>query len=396
MPTESTAKPPPALAASAVPAAALRSFNPMTRRPPPTVKCLIVDDLEENILALSALLRRDDVELLTARSGPDALEVLLRNDVALAILDVQMPEMDGFQLAELMRGIERTRHVPLIFVTAGNQDEHRQFKGYESGAVDFLYKPVSPQILKNKAEVFFQLGRQKLQLAQELQERTEALRMNELFMAVLGHDLRNPLHSIMVAAQLLQRAGDGANLQQIGERIRSGGRSMQRMIDDMLDMARTRLDRGFALQLEAVDLGAIVERIESEYRSALPSRKIGIVRLGDLNGCWDPERLMRVAWNLIGNALRHGDDGHPITILLDGRDADSVVFTISNGGAIAPELLPHIFDPFRQDDQQGKEGGLGLGLYIVRQIVEAHGGSIDVSSDRHEGTTFRVQLPRAT
>src|SRR5580692_812235 len=110
------------------------------------VKCLLVDDLEENLLALSALLRRDGVEVLQARSGPEALELLLVHDVALAFLDVQMPDMDGFQLAELMRGSERTKQVPIIFVTAGARDTQRLFKGYDSGAVDFLYKPLEPHI----------------------------------------------------------------------------------------------------------------------------------------------------------------------------------------------------------------------------------------------------------
>src|ERR1700727_2866724 len=136
------------------------------------IKCLLVDDLAENLLALSALLARSDVEVLTARSGSEALELLLVHDVALAFLDVQMPDMDGFELAELMRGSERTRHIPLIFVTAGAREKHRQFKGYESGAVDFIYKPIEPHILKNKADVFFQLYRQRVRLAQELKEKS--------------------------------------------------------------------------------------------------------------------------------------------------------------------------------------------------------------------------------
>ena len=148
---------------------------------PTQVKCLLVDDLDENLLALSALLRRDDVQVLQARSGIEALELLLVHDVALAIIDVQMPGMDGFELAELMRGSERTRHVPIILVTAGVRDQHRLFQGYDTGAVDFLYKPIEPRILANKAEVFFQLYRQKQQLMQELAERTETLRLNEMF-----------------------------------------------------------------------------------------------------------------------------------------------------------------------------------------------------------------------
>src|SRR5471030_1850775 len=123
------------------------------------VKCLLVDDREENLIALSALLKWDDVELLTAHSGAEALELLLVHDVALAFLDVQMPDMDGFELAELMRGSERTRQIPIIFVTAAARDQYRLFKGYESGAVDFLYKPIEPHIIESKAEIFFRLHR---------------------------------------------------------------------------------------------------------------------------------------------------------------------------------------------------------------------------------------------
>src|SRR5579864_6650549 len=169
------------------------------------VKCLLVDDLEENLLALSALLARDGVEILTARSGSEALELVLVHDVALAFLDVQMPDMDGFELAELMRGSERTRHIPLIFVTAGARERHRLFKGYESGAVDFIHKPIEPHILKNKADVFFELYRQRRQLAVELNDRTETLRLNEMFSALLAHDLRSPLTAILASARLLER-----------------------------------------------------------------------------------------------------------------------------------------------------------------------------------------------
>src|ERR1700748_1447390 len=153
----------------------------MDTSPLAPIKCLLVDDLEENLLALSALLARRDVEILTARSGSDALELLLVHDVALAFLDVQMPDMDGFELAELMRGSERTRHIPLIFFTPGAAEAHRQFKGYETGAVDLIYKPIEPHILKNKAEVFFELYRQRQLLSRDLKERTETLRWNEMF-----------------------------------------------------------------------------------------------------------------------------------------------------------------------------------------------------------------------
>ena len=133
----------------------------MTRPVPAPVHFLLVDDLEENLLALEGLLRRDGLVLLKARSGPEALELLLTHEVALAFVDVQMPEMDGFELAELMRGTERTRRVPIIFLTAGTPDRQRRFRGYEAGAVDFLTKPIEPHVLCSKADVFFELWRER-------------------------------------------------------------------------------------------------------------------------------------------------------------------------------------------------------------------------------------------
>ena len=173
------------------------------------IKCLLVDDIPENLVALEALLQGEGIEILTAQSGPEALELLLTHtDVALALLDVQMPEMNGFELAELIRGSERTRHIPLIFITAGSREQNWQFRGYESGAVDFLYKPIDPHMLTNKASVFFELQRHKQAQARELEERTAALRVNEMFMAVLSHDLRTPLMSISAAATVIKRQPD--------------------------------------------------------------------------------------------------------------------------------------------------------------------------------------------
>jgi two-component system sensor histidine kinase/response regulator len=370
-----------------------------TRQMQPRVKFLLVDDLEENLLALAALLRRDDVELLQARSGADALELLLVHDVALAFLDVQMPEMDGFELAELMRGSERTRHVPLIFVTAGPRDQHRQFKGYESGAVDFLYKPIDPTVLKNKADVFFQLYRQKQQLMQELHERTETLRLNEMFAAVLGHDLRNPLSAILTGAQLLQRRSDDDVVRQTATRMLSSGKRMSRMIDDMLDLARARLAGGIPISRTHAELGPLLQRVVQEHQAAFPERRIELVYDGDLTGEWDPDRLAQVASNLIGNALQHGEGRDAVEVRLDGTDPAVVVLSVSNAGRIAADVLPHIFDPFRGGQGHlGRREGLGLGLYIAQQIVQAHQGSVDVQSgaDQSDRTIFRVTVPRTS
>src|SRR6202035_3283084 len=176
-------------------------------------------------------------------------------------LDVQMPDMDGFQLAELMRGSERTRHVPIIFVTAGAREAQRVFKGYESGAVDFIYKPIEPHILKNKADVFFQLYRQRQQLAMELNDRTETLRLNEMFTALLAHDLRSPLSAILASAHLLKRRSSEPPALEAAARIVSSGNRMARMIEDMLDLARARLGGGVIRKREPGDFRARVPRV---------------------------------------------------------------------------------------------------------------------------------------
>lgn len=360
------------------------------------VKCLLVDDLPENLLALSALLRQDDeVELLTANSGIEALELLLVHDVALAFLDVQMPDMDGFELAELIRGSERTRHVPLIFVTAGARDQHRLFRGYETGAVDFLYKPIDAQILRNKAGVFFQLYRQKRQLAEQLELRSETLRLNELFVAMLGHDLRNPLTAIVTSASLLQRRSDDPVVQHTAAQMLEGGKRMSRMVEYLLDLTRARLAGGIALQRAPVDLGGVVRQVVDEHLSTAPDSRIEIVASGDLVGDWDADRLAQVASNLIGNALRHGDSAQPVLVELDGAAADSVTMRVINAGTINAVLLPYIFDPFRGSDRvRSVDEGLGLGLYIVQQIVHAHGGTVAAVTAEADRTVFVVRLPR--
>jgi two-component system, sensor histidine kinase and response regulator len=358
------------------------------------VKCLLVDDLEENLLALTALLRREDVEILQARSGAAALELLLAHDVALAFLDVQMPEMDGFELAELMRGSERTRHVPIIFVTAGVRDQYRLFKGYDTGAVDFLYKPIDPHILKSKADVFFQLYRQKQQLARQLEELTETLRLNELFTAVLGHDLRNPLSAILNSANLLERISKDDVVKQSVTRMVNSGKRMSRMIDDMLDLTRARLGGGIPLRRQDAELSQIVQRVIHEVQLSSPEGRFEIRHEGESSGYWDADRLTQVTSNLLGNALEHGDKRDPIDVALNGTRVDRVTLEVTNTGVVPAEVLPHLFDPFRGGQRQlGRREGLGLGLYIVQQIVLAHGGRVDVRTDERR-TTFLVELPR--
>ncbi len=361
------------------------------------VKCLLVDDVAENLVALEALLQGEEVDILKADSGPAALELLLQHeDVALALLDVQMPDMNGFELAELIRGSERTRHIPLIFMTAGAQDQRRQFKGYEAGAVDFLYKPIDPHMLINKARVFFDLQRQKRALAAELQRRTEELYINEMFMAVLGHDLRSPLSAILAGAAMLQRPLEPGRVRELAARSEQAGRRMLSMIEDLLDVTRARQSGGLVMLAAPMDLRQQVERVLQEVRAAHPQRELRLQCAGDLRGAWDEARLGQVLANLLGNAMHHGSADQPVELELDGTAADAVVLRVSNGGQIPPALLPRLFEPFRgRSSTLGEQKGLGLGLFIVHQIVQAHGGRIEVHSADGR-TVFTVWLPRSS
>jgi signal transduction histidine kinase len=354
------------------------------------IKVLVVDDIGENLVALTALLRRDGLELLTARSGAEALELLLVHDVSLALLDVQMPEMDGFETAELMRGAERTKHVPIIFVTAGARDPQRVFKGYDTGAVDFLFKPIDPHILRSKVDVFIELARQRQELA-------EALRLNELFVGILGHDLRNPLGAMTVGVELLaSQLADDKHLGTL-HRMSAAGRRMTEMIEQMLDLTRSRLagGLGFVRSRRRLDLRELVQRTFDELRATHPGRELVVDALGDCATWGDPERLLQLLSNLVGNALVHGIAGTPIHVRVLGGDRDLVI-EVANQGVIPAELLPTMFEPFQGHGRRSSHSaGLGLGLFISHQIATAHGGDITVRSTDGDGTTFIVELPIA-
>jgi two-component system sensor histidine kinase/response regulator len=345
------------------------------------LKILIVDDVPENLVALEALLRREGLEILKARSGSEALELLLVHEVALALLDVQMPELDGLELAELMRGAERTKHVPIVFVTAGSHDPARVFKGYETGAVDFLFKPIDPFMLRSKVDVFLQLARQRRELA-------HALQLNETFVGILGHDLRSPLSAIVAGTEILKYDLTDERHQLVLQRMTSSTRRMREMIDQLLDLTRARLGGGVAISRVPVDARELVLRSIEELRIAHSDREIRFEG-PECSAAGDPVRLLQLFSNLLGNAIVHGAPGTPVTARLTCKDA-AVELQIHNEGAIPPALLATLFEPFRA---RSGTTGLGLGLFIAQEIARAHGGTIFVESSEAAGTTFTVRLP---
>jgi signal transduction histidine kinase len=359
---------------------------------PPTMddaKVLIVDDREENLEVLEALLRAPGIAVLQATSGEAALELLLQHEVALALIDVRMPAMDGFQLAELMRGSERTRRVPIIFVTAGPAESGRIFKGYEAGAVDFLFKPLDPQLLLSKVAVFIELFRQRQQLAAQLVEHKQLVYTAELLIGVLSHDLRGPLSVIVTAGELLRRIdAKDERIGTIASRIASSSKRMTRLIEQLLDFATARLGR-LPIRPQPSNLTELCETAVGEFHHERPGLYWEVQ--GDPVGTWDPDRLLQVLANLIGNAVQHGHPDHPVTVRVEGQLDATVRLEVKNTGTIPPEIRDTIFSPFVRSTDSSR--GAGLGLYIVEQIARAHGGRVSVRCEQGT-TTFIVVLPR--
>ena len=358
------------------------------------IHILVVDDIAQNLVAAEAVLARPGIVILKASSGAQALELLLTHEVALALIDVQMPHMDGFELAELIRGSECTRSIPLIFLTVALRELSYSFRGYEAGAVDFLYKPIDVKALQSKVAVLVQLYQQKRELSAQLDELKHALHLNELFTAVLGHDLRTPLSVVMNGAMLLPMMSDHPKVIVTAQRIESSAKRMGRMVDQLLDLARIRSGT-MELRSSTHDYLALARAIVEEFETAGQAPLVEVSSVGELHGQCDAGLLSQVISNLLNNAITHGEPGAPVQLALDGRDAGSIELRIANRGVIPATLLPTLFEPFQQAGEKRRTGqGLGLGLYTANMFVKAHGGTLELSSTAAQGTLATVRIPR--
>jgi signal transduction histidine kinase len=366
-------------------------------------RILLVDDIEENLVALEALLRRDDADIVTARSGTEALELILQHDFALALVDVQMPEMDGFELAEFMRGTERSKYIPIIFLTAGSGDAQRVFRGYESGAVDFLLKPVDPHILRHKTDTFVGLDQQRKQLAEQFQKLQqseallrEAVQAREDVLAVVSHDIRNFLQAIKGGVQLLGKSQDklsGDVRAAIHGRISSTVDLMGRVIADLLDMASIRSGR-IEVMVRPEVAGNLVNEAVAVHESMAQQKGIRLLAHCEIPTAvvlCDRERILQVLSNLLGNAIKFCRHGDQIQVGMRRVDEQVQASVIDTGPGIASEDLPMVFDAY-WSGANNRRNGTGLGLYITKRIVEAHGGRIWIESDLGKGTTVHFTL----
>jgi signal transduction histidine kinase len=225
-------------------------------------------------------------------------------------------------------------------------------------------------------------------------EQDERDRLRDLFVGVLGHDLRNPLAAITLGAAALLNGGTLGDKDAEGiARIARSADRMTRMIHQLLDFTRTRLGSGMPIARRACDLNAIVRQVIEEAEAAHPGRSIHVQKASDPIGSWDRDRLWQLLSNLVSNALEHGSSGTPVDVYLHDDPTHVEIAVENRGPAIPGDLVPVLFDPFRRGERRGSEG-LGLGLYIAQQIARGHGGDIDITSSEEEGTRFTVRLPR--
>jgi signal transduction histidine kinase len=380
------------------------------------VNILLVDDEERNLDALEVILEDPGYHLLRANEADKALRLLLQHDVAAIVLDIKMPGVSGFELAQLIKGTKKFRQIPIVFLTAYMVGDQDILAGYGAGAVDYLTKPVNPQVLRHKIAVFAELFRKTRALAElnesleaRVQQRTAELESSEAalryanqekdaFLATLAHELRNPLAPLRTGLDILLQGPDPSPAaSKVMAAMNRQLDHMVRLIDDLLDISR--ITRGvLELRKERADLGAIVSQAIETAGPFLDKRRQKVV-VRRACACLveaDTTRVCQIIGNLLHNASKYTPAGGEICVEMARKNGTAIVRVIDAGLGIPPEQLERVFDMFTRIERKAAhvDGGLGIGLSISRRLAELHGGSLSAASGGEgQGATFTVTLP---
>jgi signal transduction histidine kinase len=433
------------------------ALNPCDRDIDPSeVEILLVDDQPSRLLTYEAILLSLGHRLVKANSGVEALQRLMEGRFAVILLDVSMPDMNGFETAQMIHQHPRFESTPIIFVTGVHTSELDRLRGYEVGAVDYVYVPVVPEILRGKVAVLVELHCQRLELRRlndslleanqrldaanrelerekaselaelngrlqeanrelqasnaaltvEITERRraeqallEADRRKDDFLAILAHELRNPLAPMSNAIQILQRIGpQNPELRKLREMIDRQVRHMKRLVDDLLDVSRITQGK-ITLQSEPLELGALVQRAVESNMSVVDAHGHHIevsVPAEPVQVRGDPVRLAQVVSNLVNNAAKFTPNGGRIEVSLTVADRRARISVRDNGIGIEAQYLPHVFELFGQvrNPRPHSHDGLGIGLALVQRLVEMHRGRVEARSGKAgAGSEFVVELP---
>lgn len=405
----------------------INSSNPTQNQP---INILIVDDEVKNLIVLETILECPEYKLHRAETPEQALLALVSEEFALLILDIRMPQMSGFELAQMIKSRKKTASVPIIFLTAYYNEDQNALIGYESGAVDYLHKPVNPTVLRSKVATFAELHRNARKLekannsltleieerrqieeqlrefnqtleqrvAQRTQELRETDRRKDEFLAMLAHELRNPLAPVRNAVQILQvEVPDNPRLTWATEVIDRQVSQMSRLINDLMDVARISQGK-IELKREPVQLEELIQlavetseplinELKQELSVTLPPEPL--VLIGDLT------RLSQVFLNLLNNAAKFSNPGNRIYLTAESTYNEVCIKVKDEGIGIPSEKLASIFDLFAQiHEGPSRYGGLGIGLCLAKKLIELHGGSIEAASEGiSKGSEFTVRLP---
>jgi len=406
-------------------------------------KILIVDDREDNLMSISSLLEPAGYQLVKANSGREALKILLiEYDFALILMDVQMPNLSGFETASLIYERERLRHIPIIFITAHSHDEENIFKGYKTGAVDYIYKPINPDLLRAKVSVFVELYRKNhqliaqeqkliainknleneikerknseekikllnLQLLQNIDKLEVANKDLDRFAFMASHDLQEPLRKINVFSERLE-SEYGKRLDEGGKkyinRIQTATSRLQNLIKDILTFSKISIDKSVFVNS---DLTPLVKDVISELDEVIKEKQAE-VQIDQLPSLAINPNLMRpLFFNLIHNSLKYSKkDVRPVIRIYSETESSSDkmnvsatknkyarIFISDNGIGFEQIFSEQIFDMFKRLHNQNEYEGTGIGLALCKKIVEEHNGFISAKSAVGEGSTFVISLP---
>ncbi|WP_257453307.1 hybrid sensor histidine kinase/response regulator [Archangium lipolyticum] len=393
----------------------------------PSASVLLVDDQPSDLMALERQLSGSGLRVVKATSGEEALQHLDVQDFALILMDVRMPGLDGFETARLIRQQQPQRRVPLIFLSGAPREEAMVVSGYANGAVDYLRKPVDPEALRAKVRVFVHLYLEREALRREqaalheherrelearrlavekdrerlLEELREAVRLRDEFLSVASHELKTPLTPLALRLRLLLKEVEAEpespstrRMLRHLETARQQVRRLTLLVDSLLDTTRITGGRIPLCQQEGVDLAVIVRDVAASFetqavRAGCP---MGLEVPGQVLGRWDPLRLEQVVSNLLSNALKFGA-GSPVLLRVEARDGWGRLVVRDQGIGMNDDVRARLFRRFERGVSERHYGGLGLGLFISQQIVQAMGGHILVESTPGQGATFTVELP---
>ena len=364
---------------------------------------LIVDDAPENIISLKKVLEVNGFEVDTASSGEEALKKILKNSYVLIILDVQMPEMDGFEVAEAISGYSKAKETAIIFLSAASANVNLITRGYSSGCLDYISKPVDMNILLLKVKTFYRIYEQsralnemQTKLLEEIEFRKEAERKKDEFISIASHELKTPMTSIKGYIQLLERSLDKEDLETTRVRLHKVQNQVEKLnllVADLLDISKIESGK-LKFNKKYFSFDKILDHIVEIMEQANPQVKF--IKKGQINTeiFGDEMRIEQVIINFITNAIKYAPDSDEVHFTSELR-GDEIYFSVKDFGiGMAKEHQQQIFDKFyRVEETSERFQGLGIGLYICQEIIERHEGKIGVNSEPDEGSEFYFTIP---